>query len=57
MLLEGIMDSVLRRYGIGSPSKEEQEEVGRVVVRRLHELRDQDRPSPTPSSENEVGGD
>lgn len=38
MLLEQVVDSVLRRYGISQPKGEEP---GRVIVRRLHELLDE----------------
>jgi hypothetical protein len=38
MLLEQVVDSVLRRYGISQPKDEEK---GRVIVRRLRELLDE----------------
>jgi hypothetical protein len=38
MLLEQVVDSVLRRYGISQPKDEEP---GRLIVRRLHELLDE----------------
>jgi hypothetical protein len=37
MLLEQVVDSVLRRYGIGQHKEEEE---GRAIIRRLHELLD-----------------
>ena len=38
MLFEQVVDSVLRRYRISQPKEEEP---GRVIVRRLHELLDE----------------
>jgi hypothetical protein len=43
MLLEQVVDSVLRRYGISQPKDEEP---GRVIIRRLHELLDETQASP-----------